>query len=99
MTTRRRYSDFVWLRNEIERDVSIVIPPLPPKAYFKQLPFLNSDEGIFDPDFIDDRRLGLEEFINHVAGHPLVQNEKSLHVFLLEEKIDKRNFLPGKIPY
>ena len=65
---RRRYSDFVWLRNEIEKSVAIVIPELPPKAYFKQLPFMNSDDGIFEPDFIEDRRLGLEEFINNIAG-------------------------------
>ena len=81
---RRRFSDFEWLRCEVERDVSIIIPELPPKAIFKQLPFLNSDDGIFEPEFIEERRQKLEEFINHVAGHPLVQNEKSLHLFLLE---------------
>ena len=65
---RRRYSDFVWLREEVESSVAIVIPPMPPKAYFKQLPFLNSDDGIFDEEFIEDRRVGLEEFINKLAG-------------------------------
>jgi len=65
---RRRYSDFVWLREEVENSVAIVIPPMPPKAYFKQLPFLNSDDGIFDEEFIEDRRVGLEEFINKLAG-------------------------------
>ena len=70
---------------------------MPPKAYFKQLPFLNSDDGIFDEEFIDDRRVGLEDFINKLAGHPLVQNEKCLHAFLLQEKIDKNGFVPGKV--
>ena len=55
------------------------------------------DEGIFEPEFIEDRRQGLEEFINIVAGHPLVQNEKCLHTFLLEDRIDKRTYVPGKI--
>jgi len=55
------------------------------------------DEGIFEPEFIEDRRQGLEEFINIVAGHPLVQNEKCLHIFLLEDRIDKRTYVPGKI--
>ena len=68
---RRRYSDFVWLREEVETSVAIVIPPMPPKAYFKQLPFLNSDDGIFDEEFIEDRRVGLEEFINKLAGRIL----------------------------
>ena len=31
-STRRRYSDFEWLRNEIERAVAINIPELPPKV-------------------------------------------------------------------
>ena len=44
---------------------------MPPKAYFKQLPFLNSDDGIFDEEFIEDRRVGLEEFINKLAGRIL----------------------------
>ena len=71
--------------------------PVSPKAYFKQLPFLNSDDGIFDEEFIDDRRTGLEDFIGKLAGHPLVQNEKCLHAFLLQEKIDKSGFVPGKV--
>jgi sorting nexin-3/12 len=28
-SVRRRYSDFEWLRNELERDSKIVVPPLP----------------------------------------------------------------------
>ncbi|XP_048766237.1 sorting nexin-12-like isoform X1 [Ostrea edulis] len=94
-TVRRRYSDFEWLRNELERDSKIVVPPLPGKAWKRQLPFRN-DEGIFDDDFIEDRRKGLEQFINRVAGHPLAQNEKCLHMFLQETNIDK-NYVPGKI--
>ncbi len=32
-----------------------------------------------------------------VAGHPLAQNERSLHVFLQEEKIDRDKYVPGKV--
>ncbi len=32
-----------------------------------------------------------------VAGHPLAQNERSLHVFLQEEKIDRDKYIPGKV--
>jgi len=59
------------------------------------LPF-RADDGIFDPGFIEDRRKGLEAFVNKVAGHPLAQNEKSLHIFLQEATID-RNYTPGKV--
>ena len=40
-----------------------MVPPLPGKAWGRQLPF-RSDEGIFDDDFIEDRRKGLEQFVN-----------------------------------
>ncbi|VEN56155.1 unnamed protein product, partial [Callosobruchus maculatus] len=94
-SVRRRYSDFEWLRNELERDSKIVVPPLPGKAWKRQLPF-RGDDGIFEEDFIEDRRKGLEVFINKIAGHPLAQNERCLHMFLQESQIDK-NYVPGKI--
>ncbi|XP_039270356.1 sorting nexin-12-like [Styela clava] len=94
-TVRRRYSDFEWLRSELERDSKIVVPPLPGKALKRLLPF-RSDEGLFEEDFIEDRRKKLESFINKVAGHPLAQNEICLHMFLQNETIDK-NYVPGKV--
>ncbi|XP_018428117.1 PREDICTED: sorting nexin-12 isoform X3 [Nanorana parkeri] len=92
---RRRYSDFEWLKNELERDSKIVVPPLPGKALKRQLPF-RGDEGIFEDSFIEERRQGLEQFINKIAGHPLAQNERCLHMFLQDETID-RNYVPGKV--
>ncbi|XP_043512363.1 sorting nexin-12 [Frieseomelitta varia] len=94
-TVRRRYSDFEWLRTELERDSKIVVPPLPGKAWKRQMPF-RGDDGIFEEDFIEDRRKGLEAFVNKIAGHPLAQNERCLHMFLQEPVIDK-NYVPGKI--
>ncbi|XP_014670126.1 PREDICTED: sorting nexin-12-like isoform X2 [Priapulus caudatus] len=91
---RRRYSDFEWLRNELERDSKIVVPPLPGKAWKRQLPFRH-DEGIFEDEFIEERKKGLEVFINKIAGHPLAQNERCLHMFLQDAVIDK-NYVPGK---
>ena len=35
-------------------------------------------------------------YVNRVAGHPLAQNERCLHMFLLEPVIDK-NYVPGKV--
>lgn len=51
--------------DEAERIFSfkIVVPPLPGKALKRQLPF-RGDEGIFDESFIEERRVGLEQFIN-----------------------------------
>ncbi len=45
--------------------MQIVVPSLPGKAWQRQIPaFLRNNDGIFDDDFIEDRRKGLEEFIN-----------------------------------
>ena len=38
--------------------------------------------GIYEEDFIEERRSGLEGFVNKIAGHPLAQNERCLHMFL-----------------
>uniref|UniRef100_A0A8C8ZDN2 PX domain-containing protein n=1 Tax=Prolemur simus TaxID=1328070 RepID=A0A8C8ZDN2_PROSS len=65
-TVRRRYSDFEWLRSELERESKVVVPPLPGKAFLRQLPF-RGDDGIFDDNFIEERKQGLEQFINKVA--------------------------------
>ena len=89
-----------------------MMPALPGKAFVKQLPFINNDDGIFEVEFVDERRRGLEvktlflqimkqlipqEFINKVAGHPLVQGERCLHMFLTEAELDKANYVPGKV--
>ncbi|CAB4000236.1 Sorting nexin-12 [Paramuricea clavata] len=94
-SVRRRYSDFEWLKAELERDSKIVVPPLPGKALKRMLPF-RGDDGIFEDEFIEERRQGLEAFVNRIAGHPLAQNEKCLHMFLQDSTIDK-NYTPGKV--
>lgn len=94
-SVRRRYSEFEWLVNELERDSKIVLPVLPGKALMLQLPF-RGDDGIFTESFIEERRQGLEGFVNKVASHPLAQNEKCLHMFLQEKVLDK-NYVPGKV--
>ncbi|XP_070773223.1 sorting nexin-12 isoform X7 [Enoplosus armatus] len=85
---RNRYTTY-------EVRMRIVVPSLPGKALKRQLPF-RGDEGLFEESFIEERRSGLEQFINKIAGHPLAQNERCLHMFLQEESID-RNYIPGKV--
>jgi sorting nexin-3/12 len=92
----RRYSDFAWLQAELERSSKILVPALPGKALARQLPWVADEKGMFADDFIEERRVALEAFINKVAGHPLAQKEKCLHMFLLDEMID-REYTPGKV--
>lgn len=96
-TVLRRYSEFEWLHKELERsDAHLAVPPLPQKAWQRQLPF-RKDNGLFQDEFIEERRRGLEVFINKVAAHPLAQNERALHVFLLEPEIDLSKYVRGKV--
>jgi len=96
-SVRRRYSEFEWLVDELDRDSKIVVPPLPGKALKLQFSqFFGKKNGIYDESFIEERRKALEVFINKVAGHPLAQNEKCLQMFLQEKSIDKQ-YVPGKV--
>ena len=51
---------FQWLKDEVSRTVQIMMPPLPGKAFAKQLPFINNDDGIFEVEFVEERKRGLE---------------------------------------
>jgi sorting nexin-1/2 len=68
-----RYSDFVWLHNQLKaRYPNVIIPPLPEKAL----------TGNYDPNFISLRRHALERFLNRIASHPLLQTSEDLQTFL-----------------
>ena len=54
-STIRRYSDVEWVQSELERESKVVVPPLPGKAFLRQLPF-RGDDGIFDDNFIEERK-------------------------------------------
>ena len=60
---RRRYSDFVWLKRELERESKVLVPTLPPQALSRQMPWVSEAKGMFADDFLEERRRGLEEFI------------------------------------
>ncbi|PYH87371.1 Phox-like protein [Aspergillus ellipticus CBS 707.79] len=61
---RRRYSDFEYFRDILERESTrVTIPPLPGKVFTNR----------FSDDVIEHRREGLQRFLQIVAGHPLLQ--------------------------
>lgn len=63
-SVRRRYSDFEYFRDILERESSrVTIPPLPGKVFTNR----------FSDDVIEHRREGLQRFLQIVVGHPLLQ--------------------------
>jgi sorting nexin-3/12 len=63
-TVRRRYSDFEYFRDILERESArVTIPPLPGKVFTNR----------FSDDVIEHRREGLQRFLQIVVGHPLLQ--------------------------
>ncbi|XP_035535518.1 sorting nexin-4-like [Morone saxatilis] len=80
----RRYSEFELLRNYlIVTYPYIVVPPLPEKRAEFVWHKLSADN--MDPDFVERRRVGLENFLLRVASHPVLSNNKLLYHFLTEE--------------
>lgn len=83
---RRRYSDFVWLRAHLKKKMEES-----PKGRKKggTIPNLPGDNisslfgaGRFDDAFIEERRVGLEQFMNSVANHVICRFEPALHLFV-----------------
>ena len=139
-SVRRRYSDFEWLRNELERDskvrcsidhfIMVFFKFFIINQFFYRLwcpPCLQrhwNDKCPFGRTMAFTRRASSRnagQVLSHlstskyssslmqivkqvsvinsylrIAGHPLAQNERCLHMFLQEPNID-RNYVPGKI--
>ncbi len=74
----RRYSDFLWLweRLQKERGGSIV-PPLPEKQAVSR----------FSASFIEERRVHLERFLRRVAVHPELYDAQCLDTFLRADDV------------
>ncbi|KPP62163.1 sorting nexin-4-like [Scleropages formosus] len=80
----RRYSEFELLRNYLLVTYPfIVIPPLPEKRAEFVWHKLSADN--MDPDFVERRRIGLENFLLRVASHPVLSSDKIFFLFLTEE--------------
>ncbi|OLY78721.1 Vacuolar protein sorting-associated protein 5 [Smittium mucronatum] len=70
---RRRYRDFEWLYSQLQvENPGIIIPPIPEKQSF----------GRFEQDFVENRRIGLQTFLDRTATHPVLHKNKSFILFL-----------------
>lgn len=74
---RRRYNDFVWLRQKFEESYPThLVPPLPEKHSMQRL-------SRFNADFIKNRMMALNKFLTRVADHPVLSFDKNLQLFLV----------------
>ena len=89
---RRRYSDFIWLRNYLTLHyVNCIIPPICKKKYNSR----------FEEEFIQKRSRKLEKFLNGVAAHPLLKQSQTLYDFLTvfsDEKLSLKKNIYDKQP-
>lgn len=91
-TVWRRYTEFELLRNYLQLSYPyIVIPPLPEKRVMYSWQNVSTDT--FDPDFVDRRRAGLENFLLRIASHSLLSWDKHFLEFLQYEGIWKESHL------
>uniref|UniRef100_A0A8C3AXG5 Sorting nexin 4 n=1 Tax=Cyclopterus lumpus TaxID=8103 RepID=A0A8C3AXG5_CYCLU len=82
-TLWRRYSEFELLRTYLLVTYPyIIIPPLPEKRAEFVWHKMSADN--LDPDFVERRRVGLENFLLRVASHPVLSNDKIFFLFLTE---------------
>ncbi|XP_024943454.1 sorting nexin-4 isoform X2 [Cephus cinctus] len=80
----RRYTEFELLRAYLEVSYPyIVLPPLPEKKVLYAWEKVATDT--FDPDFVDRRRAGLENFLLRVASHPVLSHDEHFMGFLQQE--------------
>uniref|UniRef100_A0A674F1U0 Sorting nexin 4 n=1 Tax=Salmo trutta TaxID=8032 RepID=A0A674F1U0_SALTR len=79
----RRYSEFELLRNYLLVTYPfVVVAPLPEKRAEIVWHKLSADN--MDPDFVERRRVGLENFLHRVASHPVLCNDNIFYIFLTE---------------
>ena len=90
-STRKRYSDFLWLRNTLSLVYShCVIPPLCKKNFTDR----------FNEALINKRMRSIEKFIQGLLIHPLIRNSEILYDFLSidkETEFHKKKQKYGKI--
>jgi len=74
---RRRFQDFVFLREHLVKDFpACVVPALPDKH---RLEYITGDR--FSPEFMERRRLDLHRFLQRVARHPTLQRSTLVRAF------------------
>ena len=87
LNTRKRYSEFDWLRDYlIAKFPNLIIPPISKKNMFKKM----------NEYLISKRSRTLEQFLNAIADHPILKNCKVFYDFL---SLNEEDFQKKKSEY
>lgn len=81
----RRYKHFDWLHDRLRDKFNVIaVPPLPDKQV----------SGRYEEQFIEHRRMQLQEFINYMCRHPVLSKCEVWHHFLT--CTDEKQWKQGK---
>lgn len=73
----RRYSDFVYVNNRLKYLFPNFRLSLPPKRWFRDN---------FDTNFLEDRLLGLQAFLDNITGHKDLCNSEAVRAFFCTDE-------------
>ncbi|KAI2630386.1 hypothetical protein GGS26DRAFT_108783 [Hypomontagnella submonticulosa] len=77
-TSRRRFTDFVFLYKTLSKDYpACAVPPLPDK---QRMEYVRGDR--FGPDFTNRRAYSLQRFLARITLHPILRRAPIFHTFL-----------------
>ncbi|BFZ16283.1 hypothetical protein BsWGS_19322 [Bradybaena similaris] len=75
-SVRRRYNDFLWIRQRLEeKHPTHLVPPLPEKHSLKRM-------DRFSNEFLKVRQAALQKFLTRVADHPVLSFDTCFQIFL-----------------
>ncbi|XP_071953885.1 sorting nexin-7-like isoform X2 [Antedon mediterranea] len=88
---RRRFQDFVWLRQKLtQAHPTHFIPPLPEKT--------NIRLSRFSTEFLDMRETALNSFLNRIAEHATLSFNESFQIFLTAKELEThRRYAKGLV--
>ncbi|CAJ2500580.1 Uu.00g034330.m01.CDS01 [Anthostomella pinea] len=77
-TSRRRFTDFLFLYKSLSKEYpACAVPPLPDK---QRMEYVRGDR--FGSDFTNRRAFSLQRFLARIAMHPILRRAPILHTFL-----------------
>jgi len=80
LCVHRRYSDFVWLQQQLaDAFPGLIIPPLPEKHVI----------GRFNEPFLSQRQRSLESFLRRIASHEQLRDNQFVKAFLEADNLEE----------